>query len=101
MNKILVLLLLLIVMSSCTDVAKTPLEILEVPVDMEVSRFDQLFASSSKDNLSGLKKEFPYLFSSRFPDEYWNQRFTDTIQIEVNEELAKAFRFVRNLANKP
>jgi gliding motility-associated lipoprotein GldB len=91
MNKILIILSLLVCLTSCTEDTKTPPEIKAMSVDMKVRRFDQLFAAASKEDLAPLKAEFPYLFSKKFPDEYWAQRFTDTIQLEINEEIAKVF----------
>ena len=91
MNKMLIILSLLVIMTSCVEDTKTPPEIKAMSVDMEVRRFDQLFAAASKEGLAPLQAEFPYLFSKKFPDEYWAQRFTDTIQVEINQELAKVF----------
>ncbi len=91
MNKMLVVLVMLVVVMSCAKVSKEEAAINAIAVDMQVQRFDQLFAKSSINDLEKLKNEFPYLFSKKYPDEYWEQRFRDTIQIEINEELAKAY----------
>ncbi|WP_035335973.1 gliding motility lipoprotein GldB [Dokdonia sp. PRO95] len=91
MNKMLIILSLLVFIAGCAEDTKTPPEIKAMSVDMEVRRFDQLFAAASKEDLAPLRAEFPYLFSKKFPDEYWAQRFTDTIQQEINEEIKKVF----------
>jgi len=82
--------------TSCDEDTKTLPEIKAISMDMEVKRFDQLFAASSQEDLTQLRAEFPYLFSKSFSDEYWAQRFTDSIQIEINEELAKVFPDFKN-----
>lgn len=91
MNKMLVLLVMLGLVTGCAEISKEEAAIDAIELDMEVRRFDQLFAQSTINELDNLKGEFPYLFSKKYPDEYWAQRFKDTIQIEINEELAKAY----------
>ncbi|MDE0597977.1 MAG: gliding motility lipoprotein GldB, partial [Dokdonia donghaensis] len=91
MNKMLVLLVVLGLVTGCAEISKEEAAIDAIELDMEVRRFDQLFAKSTINELDNLKGEFPYLFSKKYPDEYWAQRFKDTIQIEINEELAKAY----------
>jgi len=91
MNKYLVLFLISTFFFSCTKEIKIPLEIANIPVDIEVVRFDEQFSKSTVQDLPVLRKVFPYLFSKRYPDEYWVAKFTDTIQQEINTEVAKAF----------
>ncbi len=91
MKKLLAGIVILLLVLSCDDDKKIPPEIECMVIDMRVERFDELFAKSDSSDLQALKNQFPYLFSSRYPDEYWYQKFTDTIQIEINTEVAKAF----------
>lgn len=91
MNKYLVLFLISIFFFSCDKEIKIPAEIAEIPVDIEVVRFDEQFSKSTEQDLPALRKTFPYLFSKRYPDEYWTAKFTDTVQQEINTEVAKTF----------
>lgn len=91
MNKLLILFIALTTLLGCRQETETPSEISEILLQMKVQRFDQDFAQAQREDLPELKRKYPYLFSNRFPDEYWLQKFTDTIQKEINDEVAKAF----------
>lgn len=91
MKKLLALSFLLVVLASCGEDTQTPPEIAKIVLDLKVDRFDQQFAQATPEDLYELKTTYPYLFSKRYPDAYWVQKFQDTIQLEINEEVAKAF----------
>ncbi|RMB62752.1 gliding motility lipoprotein GldB [Dokdonia sinensis] len=91
MKKMMVMLLILAAIISCSDDAKIPDAVSEIPVEVEVVRFDKTFAKSSMAELPKLKKEFPYLFAKQYDDAYWANKFQDTLQQELNREVAKAF----------
>lgn len=91
MNKLLIAFCAIITFLSCKEQGKTPLEIKNQEVDLEVVRFDKKFSNAQAGDIPALKAAFPYLFSSRFPDAYWVQKLQDTIQLEINAEVAKAF----------
>ena len=84
-------LILLVFCFSCSDEDEREQEIAAIPVEVEVSRFDERFAEASPEDLPQLKKEFPYLFPAQFPDEVWIEKMRDTIQLEINREVAKAY----------
>lgn len=69
----------------------TQQEIAKIPVDMEWIRFDQKFYRSSVSDLPALKKEFPYFFPSQFPNEVWERRLTDSLQLALFDEINKAY----------
>ncbi|WP_081208924.1 gliding motility lipoprotein GldB [Salegentibacter sediminis] len=76
---------------SCENKSKTESEIEKVDVDFEVIRFDEKFAEATPENLHELKAEYPYLFPKQYSDEVWKEKLRDTIQLELNEEVSKAF----------
>lgn len=76
---------------SCENKSKIESEIEKVEVDFEVIRFDQEFAEATPGNLPDLKAEYPYLFPKQYSDAVWKEKLTDTIQLELNEEVSKAF----------
>lgn len=76
---------------SCENKSKIESEIERVEVDFEVIRFDQEFAEATPGNLPDLKAEYPYLFPKQYSDAVWKEKLTDTIQLELNEEVSKAF----------
>lgn len=82
---------LLMLVFSCGKDDEREREIAKIPVEVKVTRFDEEFARATADSLENLKKEFPYLFPSEYPDEVWIEKMTDTIQLELNKEVAKEF----------
>lgn len=85
------MILVLIITFSCENQSKVEKEIEKINVDFEVERFDQKFASVTPENLPQLKADNPFLFPERFPDSVWIQKINDTIQQEINEEIAAEF----------
>ncbi|WP_103072418.1 gliding motility lipoprotein GldB [Aquimarina sediminis] len=79
------------ILFSCSKESKIKKEIVKIPVTINIERFDQLFAGLTPENLPDLKKEYPFLFSEKYNDSIWVNRSKDTIQLEVNREIEKAF----------
>lgn len=77
----------------CFSCAKDEIkqEIKAVEVNVEINRFDQKFAKASASDLPELKKDFPYLFPLQFNDSVWIAKMKDTLQIEIQNEVAKVF----------
>ncbi len=76
---------------SCDTKSKAEKEIEQIPIDFQVIRFDQKFASVTPETLPELKAEYPFLFPERFHDSIWVARINDTIQQELNMEVGKEF----------
>lgn len=85
------LLFLLVFAFSCTSEKKIDEDVLKVPVDVEVDRFDEKFANAEPRDLDRLKSEYPYLFPVQFPDSLWYEKMNDTLQIELEQEVSKVF----------
>lgn len=82
---------LVFVLLSCGKDDQREREIAKIPVEVNINRFDERLSRATVDSLPALKKEFPYLFPAQFPDALWEEKFTDTIQEELNIEVSKAF----------
>lgn len=78
-------------MFSCEDERKVEQEISKIPVEVDVTRFDQVFAEASPEDLPKLKEDYPLLFPKAYPDSIWLNTMKDTIQQEINKEVTKAF----------
>jgi len=89
--KILKFLTFFFMLFSCTTKSNVEKEIAKVPVEIKIERFDRLFAALTPETLPGLKEEYPFLFSEKYADSIWLNKIKDTIQIEVNQEVVKAF----------
>ena len=85
------LLFLVVFIFSCTSEKKINEDVLKVSVDVEVDRFDEKFAKATPKDLGNLKKEYPYLFPVQYPDSIWHEKMNDTLQIELEQEVAKVF----------
>lgn len=70
------------------EVAK---EIEEIPVSLNIERFDLDFANTTIEDLPALKKKYPIFFPAQFNDSIWIEMMTDTLQIELETEVKKKF----------
>ena len=84
-------LLVILTLVCCTDGKKVKEEIDKITVDFTVNRFDQEFANATVQTIPKLKSKYPYLFSSKVPDSVWVNKLTDTLQLELEQEVALAF----------
>ena len=83
------------VLASCRKEDKTADAISKIAVDLEVQRFDREFAKASPADIPELKIKYPYLFPEQFSDSVWLAKLTDTIQMELSQEVEKAFNDFR------
>ncbi len=91
MFRIISFLCLTLILVSCDSQSKEEKQIEKISLDLKVTRFDKKFAEVNAENLPALKSAYPYLFPERFTDSMWLAKANDTIQQELNEEVAKAF----------
>ena len=90
-SKFFPLVVLLLTLVCCNDGAKVAEEIDKIPVDFTVNRFDREFANATVQTIPNLKSKYPYLFSSKVPDSVWTNKLTDTLQLELEQEVALVF----------
>ncbi len=83
--------ILIVMLPSCSREKKINPEILAIPVELKVERFDERFAKATPENLDQLKNEFPYLFPAQFHDSIWIQKTQDTIQQKLEAAVAQKF----------
>lgn len=88
---IFIILLISLLFFACNETDKISAEIAKIPVDVKVSRFDRAFAEATPADLPNLKSTYPYLFPAQYHDSVWEKKLQDTIQIELFEEVGKAF----------
>ena len=72
-------------------------EISEISVDIEWVRFEQKFYKSSPDELPALKKAYPYFFPAQYPDSIWEQRLSDSLQLELFNQINRVFPSIHSL----
>jgi len=91
MKKIVLLLLVLSALYSCKNEDALEEEIAKIDTDFTVERFDRAFADAKPQDLSNLKKTFPFFFSSRIPDSVFVEQMKDSFQIELNKATKEKF----------
>ncbi|NQX85016.1 MAG: gliding motility lipoprotein GldB [Flavobacteriaceae bacterium] len=87
-----IILFMSVILCLCCD-AEDKLEknIAAIPMDVNVERFDRLFANADQTDFKELKKNYPFLFSKQYHDSVWVLRMQDSMQIELHKEVAKIF----------
>lgn len=75
----------------CKDASKLESVIANIPLDLEVERFDRKFAEADVKAIPQLKRSYPYLFPEQYPDSLWVAKKNDTIQKELFNEVHVVF----------
>ena len=83
--------LLVFLVVGCVDDVKIPDEISQIPIELELDRFDQKFAKTDSSGLKDLMRSYPYLFPQQYTYDFWVAKVQDTIQLELNKEVTAAF----------
>lgn len=92
MRKIFALFILSLTFVQCkNDDAKEQALDIKKSVDLDLERFDIKYAQATAETLPQLKKEYPFLFPSQFPDTLWTNKIKDKYFIELNQEVKKQF----------
>ncbi len=91
MKQILALLIVLSVVVSCKKDSRIEEDIAKINSNIEIERFDKLFANSKINELPNLKKSYPFMFSNKFDDEFWIAKKEDTVQQQLYTEVNKVF----------
>ncbi len=63
----------------------------QIDIDLNIERFDRLFADASPEDLPQLKRAYPFMFSARFNDSIWIDRMQDTLQQQLLNQVDKVF----------
>ncbi|MDO1499659.1 gliding motility lipoprotein GldB [Winogradskyella maritima] len=82
---------LALILVACDDESALEKEIEKIEIDINIERFDRIFANSNFDDLPKLKADYPFLFSKRIPDSIWTAKIQDSLQIELLNEVDKTF----------
>jgi len=76
---------------SCDTENQLENEIAKINIDIEVERFDQLYAATTPEEFPSLKKKYPFLFSNRYSDSLWISRLKDTLQQQLHTQVNTVF----------
>ena len=90
MKKYLIVVILISVIS-CATKSDTEIEIEEIPIDIELVRFDKIFGTARVDDIPELKKQYPSFFPEQYHDSIWVKKIQDTLQQQLYTEVIKMF----------
>ena len=82
---------LLVVLSSCDKKNKIEKEVEEIPVTINVERFDKIFYESPVENLQNVKQKYPYFFPAQTPDSVWVNKIKNPLNRELYSEVQKKY----------
>ncbi|WP_136481777.1 gliding motility lipoprotein GldB [Cognatitamlana onchidii] len=91
MKFLLVLASLFVLVVSCKKESQLELEIAKLNTDIEVERFDRLFASVTTDGIEQLKRTYPFMFSVKYSDDFWLAKKEDSLQQLLFKEVNEVF----------
>jgi len=90
-NILSLLIVIFLLFQSCDNESKLEKDIAKIDVNVQVERFDKLFAESSPNDLPKLKSAYPFMFSKQYADSIWIARMNDTLQQQMFSEIEKKY----------
>ncbi len=84
-------LMVILALSGCRQTNTAEDNIATMDLDLKLSRFDREFADARPEDLPDLKEQYPFLFPAQYPDSLWIKKMQDSLQIELMEEVGRAF----------
>ncbi|KRO66989.1 MAG: gliding motility lipoprotein GldB [Cryomorphaceae bacterium BACL21 MAG-121220-bin10] len=75
----------------CDQKSKQEKRIDELPISIQVQRFDRAFAEAEVADLDDLKQQYPLFFPTQYPDSIWRAKLVDTLQNELDYEVGRVF----------
>ncbi|MFC6096990.1 gliding motility lipoprotein GldB [Flavobacterium qiangtangense] len=99
MKKFTILLFFATIFIACEKKDKVQEKIDEIPVKLEVERFDKLFYETNPDELPELKQKYPYFFPEGNEDVVWTDKMKDPLLKELHSEVQKQFGDFSNERN--
>ena len=73
-------------------------EVKQIPIEVEVIRFENTFFDSPISDFPKIQKEFSYLLSNSFDQAFWQAKMQDSLLKEVKSEVANHFPSDENIA---
>lgn len=90
-NNYLFTILFLIGFNSCTKKSKVEKEVEKMEMNLQIYRFEKDFFETQPDNLSALKKEYPFFFPEGVSDSVWVEKIENPLWRELYHEVEKKY----------
>nr|WP_297306923.1 gliding motility lipoprotein GldB [uncultured Flavobacterium sp.] len=97
MKKHLFILFAAISLVACSEKSKVESEIAEIPIDVEVLRFDKEFIETPDSDFSKLRQNYPFLLPSNVADEIWMAKRNDSLFNVLYKEVQSKFTETKQL----
>lgn len=91
MKKLFTLFALVVALYSCDQKSKVEKAVEEIPIDIQVERFDKAFFEAKPEDLPQLKREFPFFFPQGTDDKVWIDKMQNPQWRELYGEVQKKF----------
>ena len=100
MKPLLLLFFITLVAFSCKKDVALVQNIAKINTDIQIERFDMLFANVTSGKLSDLKTAYPFMFSEKYPDSFWLAKKADTLQVQLFNEVENTFSNFEDTENE-
>lgn len=94
------LLVCLLFLGACQKENNVKNDILNIPVEAKIIRFDQEFMQATPQNFGLLKQKYPYLLSANVADSVWLKKKNDSLFGELFKETQSKFKDASALQNE-
>lgn len=85
---------------ACSKKQKINSEILNIPIEATIARFDEEFMQATPDNFNSLKQKYPYLLAEHIDDSVWFQKKNDSLFQELYSETQTKFSDLSTLTDE-
>jgi len=82
---------LVICFFSCNKKSQLELDIKKINSNIQIERFDSLFANAGVSGLSKLQLDYPFMFSKQYEDRFWEEKVKDTLQQQLYKQVDITF----------
>lgn len=80
-----------IVLISCNKKAAVNQDVLNIPMEVNLQRFDQEFVETAPENFQILRQKYPFLLNTGATDSVWFQKRNDSLFQEIYKETQQQF----------
>lgn len=97
MKKYLFVLFAALGLTACSEKSKVDNEIEEIPVEVQMLRFDKEFIETPDVDFTQLKQKYPFLLPTNVPDEEWVNKRNDSLFKVIYKEVQTKFADTKQL----
>ena len=99
-NNLLIKLILFSIFFGCENLNQKQIKINSQKIKINIERFDKVFDTLNKYNVSKIKQEYSFLFPSNYKDSFWIKKSNDTIYKLLVSEVNNRFEKIDNTEDK-